>query len=111
MSPPEALCPVESIPAEGAIEIIREDMRLILVRWHDQVRAYTNRCPHARLPLNWQPDDFLSYDRLYLQCSMHGALFDPLSGLCLAGPCRGRKLESIPVRIEQDKVWLVAGEE
>ncbi len=65
---------------------------VILVRGGGMVRAYLNSCPHAGVRLDWRPDDFLDHTGSYLLCSMHGALFEQSSGVCVAGPCRGARL-------------------
>lgn len=84
------------VPAGAAIgrEISdgRRTLPLILVHTGGELRAYLNSCPHAGVRLDWQPDDFFDYTGEYLQCSMHGALFEPATGQCVAGPCRGSRL-------------------
>ncbi|HTW74460.1 MAG TPA: Rieske 2Fe-2S domain-containing protein [Steroidobacteraceae bacterium] len=70
------------------------------------VRAYVNRCPHLDYPLNYLPDEFLTYDGSLVQCTMHGAVFEKDSGLCVRGPCLGRSLHALPVRIEAGCVLL-----
>jgi len=72
----------------------------------DGARAYVNRCPHLSYPLNYLPDEFLTYDRRLIQCSMHGALFEKDTGLCISGPCLGRSLMALPVRVDAQGVWL-----
>jgi len=69
------------------------------VRHDGVVRAFVNRCPHQGTELDWQPGEFFEEAGLYLICSTHGALFEPESGLCVAGPCRGAFLE--PIRVEE----------
>ncbi len=64
--------------------------------WH----AYVNRCPHVGTPLDLWPNEFLSDDGRVLVCSTHGALFDPPTGRCLAGPCAGDALTRVPLRVE-----------
>lgn len=81
-----------------------------LVRHGAVVRAYRNCCPHAGNCLNWKPDAFLTRDRRLIMCSVHGALFDPTSGRCVAGPCPGRSLEALQVRIEDGSVVVYFGE-
>ncbi len=83
-------------------------LRGFVVQCEQGVRAYVNRCPHLSYPLNYLPDEFLSYDRRYLQCTMHGALFEKDSGLCIAGPCLGRRLIALPSRIDADAVVVDA---
>lgn len=71
-----------------------------------EVRAYLNRCAHLSYPLNYLPNEFLSYDRRMIVCAMHGALFEKHNGLCVAGPCLGRSLIALPVQISAGCVWL-----
>ena len=83
-------------------------LRGFVIRISDGVHAYVNRCAHLGYPLNYLPDEFLSYDRNYIQCTMHGALFEKETGLCVSGPCLGRSLVGIPARIENDCVLIDA---
>ncbi len=64
------------------------------------VWGYENRCPHAGIPLDWQPDKFLDPSKTLIQCATHGALFGIEDGLCVAGPCKGKALTKIDVHIE-----------
>lgn len=73
---------------------------VILLRTQGQVRAYLNSCPHAGVRLDWRPDDFRDYTGEYLLCSLHGALFEPTTGHCIAGPCRGSRL--VPLGVVAD---------
>ncbi|NBP07650.1 MAG: hypothetical protein EBU76_04090, partial [Gammaproteobacteria bacterium] len=72
------------------------------------VRAYENTCPHAGHPLELLPHRFLTADRKFIQCSSHGALFDPVSGSCVAGPCPGRKLRPLAVALQGDDIVLAS---
>ena len=71
------------------------------IRHHGKVRAFVNRCPHAGTELDWQPGEFFEETGLYLMCSTHGAMFEPGSGFCVAGPCRGASLEPLAI-VERD---------
>jgi nitrite reductase/ring-hydroxylating ferredoxin subunit len=71
------------------------------------VRAYVNRCPHLGTELDWQPGEFFDVAGLYLICSTHGAMFEPGTGHCVAGPCRGASLERLDVRECDGRVLLV----
>lgn len=64
----------------------------------DTLRAYVNRCPHLGIGLNWMPGRFMDLDNCFLQCSTHGALFAPDTGLCIAGPCQGDQLTALAVQ-------------
>ena len=77
------------------------------VRHDGEVRAYLNRCPHMGTELDWQPGEFLDVSGLYLVCATHGALFQPATGLCVAGPCRGASLEALRMREDNGRVMLL----
>lgn len=79
---------------------------LIALRLPDMVVAYKNRCPHLGIPLNWQPDDFLSIEETHIQCSTHGALFTMERGDCIAGPCSGDTLDAVKVEHRENEIWL-----
>lgn len=79
---------------------------LFLVRRQGEVYAYRNQCPHTGAPLEWLPDRFLDAEDELIQCALHGALFEPDSGLCLRGPCVGHRLESLPLVERDGALWL-----
>jgi nitrite reductase/ring-hydroxylating ferredoxin subunit len=81
-------------------------LRGFLVRVHDGVHGYVNRCPHAGHPLNLRPHEFLTPDASLMLCSSHGALFEKVSGYCVAGPCAGQSLRAVPLKIEAGFVML-----
>ncbi|MGH8283179.1 MAG: Rieske (2Fe-2S) protein [Gammaproteobacteria bacterium] len=68
------------------------------------MRAYRNICPHAGNFLNWKEDAFLTRDKSLIMCSAHGALFNPASGVCVAGPCVGHALDVVPVEVQDGMV-------
>ena len=78
------------------------------IRVSGKVHAYVNRCPHLGTELDWQPGEFFDFARLYLVCSTHGAIFEPGTGYCVAGPCRGASLERLEVREHDGRVELCA---
>ena len=43
-------------------------------------------------PLDWLPDRFFDRGGAFLLCGTHGALFRPDDGLCVRGPCVGKRL-------------------
>lgn len=81
-------------------------LRGFVVRKGEQVFAYLNRCPHAGHPLNWTSNEFLTPDKSLLMCRSHGACFEIATGACVIGPCVGRELRSIAVKVEHDYVLL-----
>ncbi|HEY5101941.1 MAG TPA: Rieske 2Fe-2S domain-containing protein [Steroidobacteraceae bacterium] len=81
-------------------------LRGFVVRVRDAVRGYVNHCPHAGHPLDLIPQRFLTRDGALILCSSHGALFDKLSGFCIAGPCAGQYLAPISLKVEGGFVLL-----
>ena len=81
---------------------------LILYRDGNHVRAWLNVCPHAGRRLDWAPGKFLKSKEGHLVCASHGASFSLDSGECVAGPCRGAFLRTVPVAIRGGEVLLEA---
>lgn len=77
-----------------------------IVRDGDQINAWENSCPHARMPLEWMPDEFLDASETYIVCAVHGALFDMHSGFCVSGPCNGQGLKRVEVEVRDNKIYL-----
>lgn len=77
------------------------------VRYAGRVYAYRNRCAHVGVELDWQPGRFFDADGMVLICSTHGALYDPRTGECRGGPCRGGGLE--PVAVDEVDGYVVLG--
>lgn len=68
--------------------------------------AWRNACPHQGRALNWAPDKFLFSENGLLVCCHHGASFQLSDGHCVDGPCKGAQLTPVPVRIEDDQIFL-----
>jgi nitrite reductase/ring-hydroxylating ferredoxin subunit len=81
-------------------------LRGFVVRVNKEVRGFINRCPHAGHPLNLRPHGFLTQNSDLILCSSHGALFEKLTGYCLAGPCAGQSLRAVPLKVESGFVML-----
>ena len=58
------------------------------------------RCALPISPLDLWPNEFLTEDGRAFVCSTHGALFEPDTGLCTAGPCAGDRLAPLPLALE-----------
>jgi 8-oxo-dGTP diphosphatase len=91
---PGALPFVKRAPGAG------RDVRGILVATAEGTRAFRNVCPHVPIPLDRDGEPLLTAGGAFLVCRNHGALFEPSSGLCVAGPCEGEFLTSLPIRRE-----------
>ncbi|MGQ9725420.1 MAG: Rieske (2Fe-2S) protein [Tepidimonas sp.] len=63
--------------------------RAFAIRYQGQVRAYLNRCSHVAMEMDWMPNRFFDLTGHFLVCGAHGALYEPHTGRCVGGPCRG----------------------
>lgn len=77
-----------------------------VIRYHGRVFAYLNECAHVPAELDWQPGEFFDYSKLYLVCSIHGALYAPESGRCLSGRCNGQGLKALTVEEHDGAVYF-----
>jgi nitrite reductase/ring-hydroxylating ferredoxin subunit len=104
------ICRLEELddPGSRGITLNQGDTAwdMFIVRQGDRVYGYLNSCPHTGAPLDWLPDRFLSTDMRHIQCATHAALFRPVDGLCVAGPCTGDRLTPVPVAVVAGEVVL-----
>jgi nitrite reductase/ring-hydroxylating ferredoxin subunit len=104
------LCSLDDIEDGGSIALIAEinglRTSLIIVRQEKRAFVYVNVCPHTGAPLDFEPGQFMNFDRSFIMCAMHGAIFRIEDGFCLQGPCVGKSLTPIPSEVREDHVWL-----
>ncbi|QID17753.1 Rieske 2Fe-2S domain-containing protein [Nitrogeniibacter mangrovi] len=77
------------------------------VRFDGRAYAYVNACAHVPVELDWMEGDFFDSDRRYLICATHGARYEPETGYCVMGPCRGARLQPLTIVERDGQVWLV----
>ncbi len=104
------LCFLDDIK-EGVSNIIKTDynntvVEIIIIRKNLFLYGFLNNCPHANLPLNFNNNNIIAKDKIHLICRNHAALFNPLTGLCVSGPCEGKSLELVELKIKCDKVYI-----
>ncbi|MFT3810415.1 MAG: Rieske 2Fe-2S domain-containing protein [Micropepsaceae bacterium] len=101
------LCTVSDLARTGAKGITLADGReIVVVESSSGPRAFLNSCPHNGTTLEILPDRFFDAERQLLVCTTHGARFLPASGLCVSGPCTGRHLTPISIRLDGNDVIL-----
>jgi nitrite reductase/ring-hydroxylating ferredoxin subunit len=83
----------------------QRELEALLVNFEGKHFAYINRCPHTGITLDWVNNQFFSSDNRYLMCATHGAVFEPPTGECIWGPCVGLSLQSVPVEIEEGRIY------
>lgn len=100
------LCAVDEIEERSAKGFEIDGDNVFALKFDNELRVYRNSCPHLGVELNWLEDQFFDLDGALVQCATHGALFDPLSGLCVSGPCRGQSLECLNSLIADGQLYL-----
>jgi nitrite reductase/ring-hydroxylating ferredoxin subunit len=99
--PGVALCAETAIADPGSrgfvLQIGEAYFHGFVVRQQGQVAGYVDRCPHQGFPLAVELDRYLTPDGALILCGWHGAVFTPLTGACVGGPCAGAKLTPWPV--------------
>ncbi len=81
-----------------------EPVSAFVIRHGGQVHGYLNRCAHVPAEMDWVRGQFFDAEGRWLVCSIHGALYAPDSGRCVAGPCPGRSLRRLKVAQDNDRV-------
>lgn len=79
-------------------------LALIAVMTPAGPRVYENRCPHAGTPLDALGGPLWAPGQRWLRCGTHGALFDPATGQCRRGPCRGDALRRVAIAVQAGQV-------
>lgn len=102
----QPLCHIDDIPEGESRGFTVEDLGIVAVNFRGEYYLYENNCPHRSIPLEWQPDQFLDYDKNFIQCATHGALFKIDSGECIAGPCVGDQLKAIDFQIKEQQIYV-----
>ena len=77
------------------------------VRFDGTVYAYVNRCAHVPVEMDWTDGAFFDYSKLYLICATHGAMYLPHTGVCVTGPCPGKRLTAVAIEERDGQVLLM----
>ena len=97
------LCALSDLADPGSRGFrFRQDGKLFagfVVRTGGQVRGYVDSCPHAGWPLAAWDDRYLRREGDLILCGGHAALFRPLDGHCVVGPCADQRLTPWPVQV------------
>ncbi len=103
------LCTLDELRENTALgftaETTKTDVDIFIVKKNNLVYGYINRCPHTGAPLEWIPNQFLSLDTQFIQCSLHGARFSINKGKCVHGPCNGQGLTAIKLIMKDNKIY------
>lgn len=92
--------PIGTVHA-ATVESDQASKDIIVVNAGGQMAAYINSCAHMGRRLD---DAIIDGAEGTLTCRGHGFCYDSTNGECLSMP--GAQLESLPLRLEGDEVWV-----
>jgi nitrite reductase/ring-hydroxylating ferredoxin subunit len=75
------------------------------VCWHGRTCAYVNSCRHQAQNLDFGDGHFFDDAFDALVCCHHGARYAPDTGLCVEGPCAGKRLTALSLETRDDGLW------
>jgi len=91
----------ELVPGTMKAVVLSTGEKVCLVRTAAGYCALADRCSHRDFPLSAGE---VTSDGL-IECSWHGAQFDPATGVMLTGP-GGEDVKTYDVRIEDDSITI-----
>jgi nitrite reductase/ring-hydroxylating ferredoxin subunit len=94
------------LAANSSCSVTVEGRPLLLVRHGDTLKLYENRCPHTGQTLDPLGRSVVEAQGALITCERHGAQFLSSSGECVAGPCLGESLTSVPFTAVGGEIYL-----
>jgi nitrite reductase/ring-hydroxylating ferredoxin subunit len=85
-------------------------VEVIVVREGDTVYGYVNECRHMAVPLNLLDDVGVETAKHHMLCDHHYATFRFSDGYCVAGPCEGESLASVPLAQRDGRIVIAPPE-
>lgn len=80
---------------------------MVVVRLNGLIYGFLNRCVHMPFRLDCEHASVIDPSANRIKCSMHGLVFDPLTGACQSPTmCTGEKLMAIGLCEESQIIWL-----
>ena len=97
--------------AEGAylriaVAYTGEPISVLVFRYQGRCLAYRNRCVHMPRELDCENNGIFDATGRYLRCSMHGIVYDPLTGASVSAICTGERLTSIDIVEDATGIWI-----
>ena len=77
-----------------------------VIRYDGAPKAFVNRCAHVPVELDWNHGDFFDVTQNFIMCATHGAHYDPQTGYCVMGPCKGKSLQKIAVSEVNNQIMI-----
>ena len=101
------ICALDTLQEKQSFGFRAPNVEGFVVIKDKNVFGYRNVCPHIGMNLEFQEHRFLDADHAFIQCSMHGALFEIENGLCVHGPCLNQALAPLRIQVEDEKIFFI----
>lgn len=88
------------------VEKNNDSIEIFVVLYNKSYFAYINKCQHLDVELDWEPNNFFDDKKRFIVCSTHGALYEPSTGECVSGPCKGAHLESLVINETETNIMI-----
>ena len=89
------------------VEYAKELSSVVVFRYKGDCLAYRNLCVHMPRRLDCEKDMIFDDTGQNLRCSMHGIVYDPVTGESMSTMCNGEKLTPVKVWENEEGVWIV----
>lgn len=83
-----------------------EPSSVLVFHFKGEYLAYRNLCVHMSRTLDCEKDMIFDGTGQYLRCSMHGIIFDPVTGESKSVICQGDKLTQVQLLDGEDGLWI-----
>src|SRR2546425_848409 len=90
-----------TVPPSGVSSVAKIESNVVLPA---PLGPSTPKIAPRGTALDLWPNEFFTEDGQSLICATHGAVYEPDSGRCTAGPCLGDALIRLPLRREGDAI-------
>jgi len=77
-----------------------------VIRYQGKAYAYVNQCAHIPVELDWKEGEFFAAQKDFLICATHGAHYQPNTGFCVMGPCKGKTLKPIDLEEKNNQIFV-----
>lgn len=83
-----------------------ESISVVVFRHKGRCGAFRNLCVHMPRALDCEKDMIFDASGRYLRCSMHGIVYDPVTGESISEICHGKRLTPVGVVEDATGVWI-----
>lgn len=88
------------------VEYAGDHISVVVFRYKGKCMAYRNLCVHMPRKLDCEENTIFSANGQYLRCSMHGIVYDPMTGESVSAICNGERLTPIGIMEDAEGVWI-----